>query len=118
MYLIFIFLQKNHLQNYMKESLAHIAIVSYETYTNQAILDQQLNQWDLLICDEAHLLKNPATGKSKALKALNCARRILLTGTPIQNNLKELYEILDLANPNCLGSEESKFCKQTHYYDF
>lgn len=44
---------------------------------------------DLVICDEGHLLKNEKTGISIAMNRLRTLRRIVLTGTPLQNNLKE-----------------------------
>lgn len=45
---------------------------------------------DLLICDEAHRLKNDATQTNKALDSLACKRRVLLSGTPMQNHLDEV----------------------------
>lgn len=44
---------------------------------------------DLVICDEGHLLKNSKTSLSKAVNRINSLRRIVLTGTPLQNNLNE-----------------------------
>lgn len=44
---------------------------------------------DLVICDEGHLLKNEKTNLSKAMNRLTTLRRIVLTGTPLQNNMKE-----------------------------
>lgn len=44
---------------------------------------------DFVVCDEGHLLKNNSTGLSKAVNQLKNKRRIVLTGTPLQNNLKE-----------------------------
>lgn len=44
---------------------------------------------DLIICDEGHLLKNGKAIRSKALNRVRTRRRIVLTGTPIQNNLRE-----------------------------
>ena len=41
--------------------------------------------WDLLVCDEAHRLKNSENQTSKALNSLPVKRRVLLTGTPMQN---------------------------------
>lgn len=45
---------------------------------------------DLLICDEAHRLKNNETKTTKALDSLSCRRRVLLSGTPMQNHLDEV----------------------------
>lgn len=44
---------------------------------------------DLVVCDEGHLLKNSKTSLSKAVNRLKTLRRIVLTGTPLQNNLNE-----------------------------
>lgn len=49
---------------------------------------------DLVICDEGHILKNQATSISKAVKKIKTRRRIVLTGTPLQNNLKECMCVL------------------------
>jgi DNA repair and recombination protein RAD54 and RAD54-like protein len=49
---------------------------------------------DLLICDEAHRLKNDATQTNKALDSLACKRRVLLSGTPMQNHLDEVLLLI------------------------
>ncbi|OQR88621.1 DNA repair and recombination protein RAD54 [Thraustotheca clavata] len=58
---------------------------------------------ELLICDEAHRLKNANSQINQALAALPCKRRVLLSGTPMQNDLEEFYAMVDFTNPNILG---------------
>ena len=57
---------------------------------------------DLLICDEAHRLKNDATQTSSTLAALKTRKRILLSGTPLQNRLDEFYAMVNFCNPGTL----------------
>ena len=58
----------------------------------------------MLICDEAHRLKNNETKTSVSLNKLATARRCLLSGTPIQNDLQEFYAMVDFCNPKLLGT--------------
>lgn len=67
-----------------------VLIVSYETFRIHADRMRGKNACDLLICDEAHRLKNDATLTNKALDGLACKRRVLLSGTPMQNHLDEV----------------------------
>lgn len=46
---------------------------------------------DILVCDEAHIIKNTRADITQALKQVKCQRRIALTGSPLQNNLMEYY---------------------------
>ena len=68
-------------------NMTPVLIVSYETFRIHSARFAKPGSCDLLICDEAHRLKNDETLTNKALDALPCARRILLSGTPIQNHL-------------------------------
>ena len=54
---------------------------------------------DILICDEAHRLKNAETATNQTLAKLICRRRLLLSGTPLQNDLNEFYAMVDFTNP-------------------
>lgn len=60
--------------------------------------------WDILILDEAQAIKNPGTGQTKAVKALPSKIRIAMTGTPIENNLGDLWSLFDFLNQGLLGS--------------
>jgi len=81
-----------------------VLIVSYETFRIHAAKFEKEGTCDLLICDEAHRLKNDQTLTNKALGALACQRRVLLSGTPLQNQLQEFYAMVSFANPGVLGS--------------
>ncbi|TMR15808.1 DEAD/DEAH box helicase [Nonomuraea turkmeniaca] len=59
--------------------------------------------WDLLVADEAQHVKNPASSTAKALREIPAAARVALTGTPVENNLSELWAILDWTTPGLLG---------------
>lgn len=59
---------------------------------------------DILVCDEAHTIKNTRAYATQALKQVKCQRRIALTGSPLQNNLMEYYCMVDFVREGFLGS--------------
>jgi non-specific serine/threonine protein kinase len=61
--------------------------------------------WHRIVLDEAQNIKNSATRQAQALRSLTAARRVALTGTPVENRLSELWSILDFLNPGLLGSQ-------------
>lgn len=63
--------------------------------------------WDILVVDEAHKLKNEITGNYRLVSALRKKFFLLLTATPLQNNMKELYNLITLLRPGQLGSYRS-----------
>lgn len=60
--------------------------------------------WDIVICDEAHRMKNISTLLGKSLRRLQSRCRLLLTGTPVQNALQDLWALMDFAQPGLLGN--------------
>lgn len=64
-------------------------------------------EWTTVVLDEAHNIKNRDTKTSKAAMQLKSSARVLLTGTPLQNNLGEIWNLFEFANPGLLGSSQS-----------
>ncbi|XP_016389500.1 DNA excision repair protein ERCC-6-like 2 [Sinocyclocheilus rhinocerous] len=80
-----------------------IALTTYETL--RLCLDQFNSiDWAAVIVDEAHKIKNPKSQITQAMKDMRCKVRVGLTGTILQNNLEELWCVMDWAIPGCLGS--------------
>ncbi|XP_053323486.1 DNA excision repair protein ERCC-6-like 2 isoform X2 [Spea bombifrons] len=88
----------------IKQGKYEIALTTYETL--RLCLDE-LNSidWAAVIVDEAHRIKNPKARVTHVMKDLNCKVRIGLTGTILQNNMQELWCVMDWAVPGCLGSK-------------
>ena len=68
-------------------------------------------QWNYCVLDEGHIIKNGRTKISKAVKSLNAHFRLILTGTPIQNDVLELWSLFDFLMPGYLESEKQFIAK-------
>ena len=81
-----------------------VLIVSYESLrlNTSALLGHEIG---LLLCDEGHRLKNAESRTFAALDSLQVQRRIILSGTPIQNDLSEYFALLNFTNPGLLGTK-------------
>jgi len=98
---------------FVKTKMFQILIASYETIrTHVGRLNKYKDCCDLLVCDEAHRLKNRENQTSMALNSIPVKRRVLLTGTPMQNDLEEFFAMVDFTNPGVLGTQED-FRKKT-----
>ncbi|CAN0138087.1 unnamed protein product, partial [Ectocarpus fasciculatus] len=85
-----------------------ILVISYELYRNHGKVINATEGLGLLIADEGHRLKNSAETKTtRALKACPAVMRLVLTGTPMQNDLDEFFAVADFVNPGLLGSLKS-----------
>ncbi len=60
--------------------------------------------WDMVVVDEAHSMKNAETAKHKLVRDLPKRNLLLLTATPVQNNLEEMYNLIELLRPGYLGT--------------
>ncbi|KAM7043361.1 DNA excision repair protein ERCC-6-like [Acridotheres tristis] len=82
-----------------------IIITSYQMLINNwkqlASRHEQEFVWDYVILDEAHKIKCPSNKTTKCVYAIPAQHRVLLTGTPVQNNLREMWSLFDFA---CQGS--------------
>lgn len=94
------------------ESDAFLTITTYQ----MAVRIQELDEiaWDCLILDEAQAIKNPLAKQTKRVKALKSKMRIAMTGTPIENDLSNLWSLFDFLNKGLLGSSEEfkDYCKR------
>ncbi|KAM9810683.1 DNA excision repair protein ERCC-6-like 2 [Neosynchiropus ocellatus] len=87
----------------IKNGRVEIALTTYETL--RICLDHFNNiPWSAVFVDEAHKIKNPNSQITQGMKDLKCQIRVGLTGTILQNNLEELWCVMDWAVPGCLGS--------------
>jgi len=97
------------------QSKGGILILSYENFKSlvnckQSDLREAFSHTlvdpgpDVVILDEGHYIKNTNTVLLKCLTRIRTKRRIVLTGTPIQNSLKEYYTMVDFVKPNILGN--------------
>ncbi|MFE2237125.1 DEAD/DEAH box helicase [Streptomyces sp. NPDC059442] len=60
-------------------------------------------EWGMVVADEAQHVKNPFSATAKALRTIPAPARVALTGTPVENNLSELWALLDWTTPGLLG---------------
>ncbi|NXM18843.1 RAD54 protein, partial [Ploceus nigricollis] len=82
-----------------------ILIISYETFRLHAEVLQK-GSVGLVICDEGHRLKNSENQTYQALNSLNTPRRVLISGTPIQNDLLEYFSLVHFVNSGILGTAQ------------
>lgn len=86
-----------------------VLIISYETLRRNTDRLKNCNV-GLMLADEGHRLKNADSRTFTSLDSINCSRRVILSGTPIQNDLSEYFALLNFSNPGLLGSR-SEFRK-------
>jgi SNF2 family DNA or RNA helicase len=85
---------------------ADLVITTYQTATRDLAALSAV-RWARVVCDEAQAIKNHLSQQAKAVRALPAASRIALTGTPVENQLSELWSLMEFANPGLLGSAKA-----------
>ncbi|KAJ3152127.1 TATA-binding protein-associated factor mot1 [Geranomyces michiganensis] len=81
-----------------------VIITSYEVLRND-IAELKDIRFNYCILDEGHMIKNPKTKLTQAVKSVTAMHRLILSGTPIQNNVLELWSLFDFLMPGFLGTE-------------
>ncbi|KNH05172.1 DNA-dependent ATPase [Perkinsela sp. CCAP 1560/4] len=76
-----------------------VIITTYEMYLAELKYFTKI-KWNVLVLDEAHRIKNEESSLTLCMKKLTANHRLLVTGTPLQNNLRELYSLLNFIVPN------------------
>ncbi len=92
-------------QSFMETCQAHDVIL---TSFALARLDEKLLQsvkWHRVVVDEAQNIKNPQAAQTRAILKLSAPHKLALTGTPVENRLRDLWSIFNFLNPGYLGKE-------------
>ena len=84
----------------------NVVIVSYDLLRNDFNNFKKID-WDLIICDEAQALKNSGSKIRSCIDELNSQRKYLITGTPIENSLTDLWSLIDIVRPGLLGNKRA-----------
>lgn len=99
------------LEELLEEEPAFLTVTTY----GMAARVQGLQEisWDCVILDEAQAIKNPLTKQTRELKKLSAQMRVAMTGTPVENDLTNLWSLFDFLNKGLLGSSQEfkTFCK-------
>ncbi|XP_040854238.1 chromodomain-helicase-DNA-binding protein 1-like isoform X1 [Ochotona curzoniae] len=107
--------ERAHLQQDLKQELRfHVLLTTYEICLKDASFLKSFH-WSVLVVDEAHRLKNQSSLLHKTLSEFSVVFNLLLTGTPIQNSLQELYSLLSFVEPDVFSKEQvEEFVQRYH----
>lgn len=94
---------KADIKNFVNSRVYQVIIVGYERLRTISI-DLKKASIDLIVCDEGHRLKSQNNKSAQAILTLPSEKRIILSGTPIQNDLGEFFSMVDFLNPGILGT--------------
>ena len=92
------------------ESEGDVLVISYDQLRKYVSRIRGMKQVELVVCDEGHKLKNAEIKTTQAVSEVSTKRRVILSGTPIQNDLTEFHAMVSFVNPGILGSLDV-FCR-------
>ena len=90
---------------YNRDSEFHVLVTSYQLVVQDAQYFQKI-RWQYMVLDEAQAIKSSNSSRWKVLLGFHCRNRLLLTGTPIQNNMQELWALLHFIMPSLFDSHD------------
>ena len=90
---------------YRKDAAFHVCVTSYQMVVSDVAYFQKM-RWQYMILDEAQAIKSSQSSRWKSLLGFHCRNRLLLTGTPIQNNMQELWALLHFIMPSLFDSHD------------
>lgn len=95
---------KNHVKEINAASLTKIdLVITTYSFAHRLTWIKEI-EWDILILDEAQMIKNPDAKQTRTIKTFKSKVRFTLTGTPIENRLSDLWSLFDFTAPGLLGS--------------
>ena len=92
-------------EEFAEQAARHAIVISSYALMHRDIDQLKEIAWSGIILDEAQNIKNPETRQSRAARSLTADYRIALTGTPVENNVGELWSIMEFLNPGFLGNQ-------------
>ena len=85
-----------------------MCVTSYEIVMKERAVFRKFN-WRYMVIDEAHRIKNEKSKLSEIVREFKTSNRLLITGTPLQNNLHELWALLNFLLPDIFNNSEVTF---------
>ncbi|KAE8234652.1 hypothetical protein CF326_g304 [Tilletia indica] len=90
---------------YNRDSPFHVLVTSYQLVVSDEAHFRRVN-WQYMVLDEAQAIKSSQSARWKTLLSFNCRNRLLLTGTPVQNSMQELWALLHFIMPSLFDSHD------------
>jgi non-specific serine/threonine protein kinase len=92
-------------QPFADAALAHDVVITTYSLVARDEADLAPVEWNAVVADEAQALKNPATQHAKAILRIPAGHRIALTGTPLENQVGDIWALFQFLNPGLLGTK-------------